>query len=137
MTKVDLGCFYLESAFTIIQHRYAGAPMGYMAGLEVKDPPDVRQQLVLVYYNGNTNTYAFVEFESVEDLEREVGRLQWGRNFRDNKGRIANNPERHYKNQDGFMRFVQLEPGQKPWFFASDKSLVHEGVDFVEEEASA
>jgi len=116
-TKLQHGCYARTTGFSIIQHAYAGALTGYLEALEIADAPDGRHRVVLVRYAGGTGFYQFVEFATVEDVMREVNRLRWGGAIRTDSNRPFERwreatDEEFYSLRDGFIRFVELEPGQ-------------------------
>jgi hypothetical protein len=123
VTKLVHGCYSTTTALTTTQHAYTGARGGYIEALEITTAPGQHHPIVLVHYNRVTGTYSFVEFATVGDASREVHRLEWGRG--------SQSAEDFYPARAGFMRYVELTPGQLPWFYAPDPNLIIPGCDFV------
>lgn len=123
VTKLSHGCYSWATTFSATQHAYAGAPTGYIEALEISDCPDGRHPIVFLRYGGRTHTYWFIEFATAADASREVHRVEWSRGGQD--------AEEFYSARPGFIRYVELEPGQLPWFYAADKEMVTPDCDFV------
>jgi hypothetical protein len=140
-STLQLGSYSLTTDFNCIQHLHAGAPTSYMDALEVEDPPEGRNPIVLVHYVGGPDWfYEWVEWQTVEDAARECNRLEWG-------ARVSPTPELrfidpgyvspqhlvegYYSRRPGFLRYVRIDHGRYPWFFSRDPDTVVPEQDWV------
>lgn len=107
---VTKGGYALESLYDIVQHEYAGGGYagcgGYIEVLEIKNPPEDRQSIVIYEYNSGLGA----QFSEWEDLEFALAAYKryWG------------SPERTraaFPQLPGFIRILD-RCDTLPWFYA-------------------
>ena len=106
------GGYGQHTRYDVVQHDYAGGGTGFIEVLEIKNPPDGRQGVVIYESPGDSRGDAFTEWETIENARAAFARF-WGR---DDTGE-------EFPKLPGFRRRVAC--GRLvPWFYAIGKELL-------------